>query len=309
MKSRLSIQTFKLKAVVERKADLIQLGKPFAAEKAIVYSLQTFIPSHEEMRTLQYLRGTAIIPASCDWVRVGKPLEDERLVETYIPRADAQRLALALLKLPWHPESYLLGADKSDQCLQLLLGCSSHLPDLMAYTQERIEYLGLAASDKRQLLSAIDFLLPRFEGSTMPLRATLYEMFKLENILKTISHTNQQVNELIGVTTITSPEFLSLMRQSSLRSREALDAAFKIDMRSGILQVPADSGSSQQFHLNVTELYSTRLTSDEVISVKCSLVLIAILRTCLRSAMLDYCFSSIPLIGQVLGLEDVIQIS
>ena len=47
MKSRLGIQTFRLKAVVERKADLVQLGKPFAAERAIIHSLESFIPTHE----------------------------------------------------------------------------------------------------------------------------------------------------------------------------------------------------------------------------------------------------------------------
>ena len=313
--SRIGIQAFKLEAVVERDDNLAQLGKPFGAEGATILYLETFHPSRDEMNTLQSFKDRTYLPASCDWVRLGKPpelyttFEAERPSESYIVRADAQLMALALLQLPWHPESYLLGADKSDQCLQLLLGSSSQLPALMVYTQEGIEHLGLAASEKRQLSNAIESLLRRFEKSTIPLRATSYEMFKLEGILKTISHTNQQVNEMIGVITITNPEFLSLMRQSARRFREAVDAAIKIDMRSGTLQVPAAFGIIQEFPLNVIDLYPTRPASDEVISVKYSSVLIVTLRACLRSAMLRDCFSSIPLIGQVLGLEDVIRIS
>ena len=313
--SRIGIQAFKLEAVVEHADNLTQLGKPFAAEETTILSLETFHPSQDEVSTLQSFKDRTYLPASCDWVRLGKPQdlyatsEAERPEESYIVRADAQLMALALLQLPWHPESYLLGADKSDQCLHLLLGCSSQLQALMSYTQKGIEYLGLAVPDRRKLSSAIESLFRQFNKSTKPLRATYYEMFKLENILKTISHTNQQVNEMIGITTMTNPEFLDLMRQSARRFREAVDAAIKIDMRSGIIQVPVAFGIIQEFPLNVTELYPTRAASDEVVSVKYSLVLIVTLRACLRSAMLGDCFSSIPLIHEVLGLEDVIWIS
>ena len=258
---------------------------------------------------LQDLRGTAIIPALCEWVRIGKPLEDERLVETYIPRADAQRLALALLKIPWHPEGYLLGANKSDQCFQWLLESSLELYSLLVSVDAGIGSLGLSTAHRRQLSSELNSLLQRFHRSRIPLRSTCYAMFRLERTLMTISHTNQQVNEMIGTITITNPEFLRLMVRTARRSQQAPDAEVRIDMRSGMLQVPAEFGVILEFPLEIQELYPQNATSDEVIPVRYSLVLIVALRACLRSDMLRNCFDSHPLLRQVSGLEDVIQIS
>lgn len=308
-------QAFRLEPVTGREERLIQIGRPFAAEKTTVFSLHSFHPSHAESTTLRQLKDLTYLPASSEWIRLGETpdlndsLENTPTPEIYVIRADAQRMALALLQLPWHPEGYLLGAEKRDDCLQLLLMCSTQLMALMGYAQRGIEQLGLTSPKKKELYDAIESLYRRIEKSSSMSRATLHEMLKLDNILIDLGHTNEQLNEMIGIMMITNREFMHLVRQSARRFDQAPDVAVTVDMRSGVLKIPSVFGILQEFPLNITELYPGRIFTDEVMPVRYSVVLIVTLRACLRSTMLRDCFSSNPLITRVLGFESTVYVS
>lgn len=311
-KTHAGVQTFKLQRVVERDEALIGIGSAFAAEKATVFSLQSFRASHAESTALENFKNMTYIPASSEWVRL-PDLNDSSgripLSEVYLARADAQRMALALLQLPWHPEGYLLGAEKSDNCLRLLLMCSTQLRALMTYAQNGIDQLDLTAPNKRTLHDAIESLHRRFEKSSLISRATLHEMLKLEKIVINLGHKNEQVNEMIGIMMMTNLEFMDLVRQSARRFNQAPAATTNADMRSGVLKIPSAFGIVQEFPLSITELYPRGTFTDDLIPIRYSAVLISSLRACLRSAMLRDCFSSNPLIEKVLGFQSTIHVS
>lgn len=312
-RGRTRVQTFKLEPVIEREERLIEIGKPFAAENVTVFSLQSFRPSQAEDTSLEKIKNMTYLPASSEWVRLGEAsdlkdsLDNSQAPEVYVVRGDAQRMALALLQLPWHPEGYLLGADKSDDCLRLLLMCSTHLTTLMGHSQRGIDHIDLTAPEKKELVGSIESLYRRFERSS--LRPILHEMLKLDKILIKLSHKNVQVNEMIGIMMITNREFMSLVRQSARRFDQAPNATIKVDMRSGVLKTPSAFGILQEFPLSITELYPGRTLTDEVISVSYSAVLISTLRACLRSTMLRDCFSSNPLITKVLDFDSTVYVS
>jgi len=60
------------------------------------------------------------VPAGKLWVRVADIYDKD----TYVLRADAQEMAHSLLQMPWHPESYLLGASRGSMGMCLLTGVS-----------------------------------------------------------------------------------------------------------------------------------------------------------------------------------------
>lgn len=311
-KTHTGVQTFKLERVVERDEALIGIGSAFAAEKTTVFSLQSFRASRAESTVLENCKDMTYIPASSEWVRLpdlNNSSDHIQLSEVYLARADAQRMALALLQLPWHPEGYLLGAEKSDNCLQLLLMCSTQLPALMSYAQNGIDQLDLTAPEKKTLHDAIQSLHRRFDKSSLISRATLHEMLKLEKIVINLSHKNEQVNEMIGIMMITNSEFMNLVRQSARRFDQAPPATINADMRSGVLKIPSAFGILQEFPLSITELYPRGTFTDDLIPIRYSAVLISSLRACLRSAMLRDCFSSNPLIEKVLGFQSTIHVS
>jgi len=59
---------------------------------------------------LQRLSDHTFVPAAAPWVRLDVPsyAQNNSRKEYYIRRVDAQRIALSLLNIPWHPEGYLL---------------------------------------------------------------------------------------------------------------------------------------------------------------------------------------------------------
>ena len=314
-RSAAEIQTYKLEPVTDRANALVEIGRSFDVEKVTILSLVPFRPSSAQSTSLEELVGQSFVPAASQWVR----LEDTRnstrswdarkSTEKYVMRSDAQLMALALFRLPWHPEGYILGADKRDHSFQLLRGCSKYFRPTLTHMVDRIDHLGLASAQVVELKKLATYLSRRFNESKAPQRAKIHQMFQLERLLRAIGHHIERVNELIGVMMITNSEFINLVRESAERFDQAPATSVEASLRSGAIKVPGAFGILLEFPVSIDEIYAGETPLDQVVMVPFPMVLIASLRACLKSAMLGDCFESEPLLGQVLGWNDVVYLS
>lgn len=76
-------------------------------------------------------------------------------------RADAQEMAHSLLQMPWHPESYLLGASRGSMGICLLTGVSHRVVPVAHRISSGIDRLGLGEQERKKLQQVSE---PRYVG-------------------------------------------------------------------------------------------------------------------------------------------------
>jgi hypothetical protein len=97
---------------------VVDLARPFTGlESEEIYILQTQT-DRSTLKEIDANKGNTYVPADSPWIRL--EYEGQGHNDTYIARSDAQKLALALLVLPCHPEGYLVGGSRNGVGMQLL---------------------------------------------------------------------------------------------------------------------------------------------------------------------------------------------
>jgi hypothetical protein len=122
--------------------------------------------------------------------------------EIFLERVSAQKLALALLNLHWHPESYLIGRDKRGPVSILLTNPSQRLSRLMSRTIDKVHYLGLNQEDTNILRDDINSAYRPIEKSYSSYKRKAFaSMYQLHQNLERLTSQPDQVmvKHAIGV--------------------------------------------------------------------------------------------------------------
>lgn len=306
-------QVFHLEIITERDPRLVQLGKPFELENATILSLEPYRSTRDEIAAIHDVRERTYVPATCKWIRLqaqARANADSSIAkdnQIYLLRHDAQLMALALMRLPWHRESYLLGAKKGDLCLDLLGQCAQQLPSLVSYASQAVDQFGLSDLKTRKLAKSFNLLQRRWNMTRLDLRKEAYEMYDLDRLLDDASRDHSVVTEMIAIMAITNEEFRSLVRASGRNLGSAIHAPIMLNMRTGILKIPVAFGMVQDFVVDIRELFpELGVPHDENVQISYMTVFIAAVRACLRSTMLLDCFSGRYLINRMMQVGDTV---
>ena len=114
---------------------------------------------------------------------------------------------------------------------------------------------------------------------------------------------------MIGVLMITNEEFTSLIRQASRRFANTISGTLEVALRTGFVKVGLPFGGTQDFPVEVRDLYTDWQPRDETITVNYTVVVLACLRASLRSYLLNIRFDGFPLMREILKMDDVIHVA
>jgi hypothetical protein len=252
---------------------------------------------------LRKLSDHTFVPAAAPWVRLDVPsyAQSDSSTEYYIRRVDAQRIALSLLNIPWHPEGYLLpGVAKKHsraKVMQRLGSISGRTRPFLIRLRQGISALNLSSKDEQSFLKSSELVVKRAASS--PTRRSLLEpLFLFDEIVKDLQHERVEVQQMVGILMLTNEEFADLVYQSARHMTVSSKVPIEFDFRAGTLTIPSTFGTVQTFELDVENLQrqqQLQLGAQGKISVEHSDILKAALRAYLRSLMLASCYDAEPL--------------
>ena len=251
---------------------------------------------------LRRLSDNTFVPAAAPWVRLNVPsyAKTKSRTECYIRRVDAQRIALSLLNIPWHPEGYLIPgvANKYSRAkvMHLLCAISERTRPFLIRLREGISALDLSSKDEQTFLKSSELVVKRAASS--PTRRSLLEpLFLFDQVVKDLQHERVEVQQMVGVLMLTNEEFTDLVYQSARHMTASSKVPIEFDLRAGTLTIPSTFGTVQTFELDMDNLQKQQLQlgAQGRFSVRHSDILKAALRAYLRSLMLASCYDAEPL--------------
>jgi hypothetical protein len=291
---------------------VLELARPFTGmDSEELYILQ---PQNDRTasREVEAVKGFTYVPAEAPWIRLDYVGMGSDYSETYIARSDAQKLAHALLLMPWHPEGYLIGGNRSGVGMQLLTRLSERLLPIMGRVKDNMSFLSLGDQEKRSLLAVLDPALRRLDKSTslVESRSASGIMYKLDQVLERLGsgEQNKMTDLIIGILMITNYEFQELVYQSIRHLKETTASTIQLDMRATTLKVPSAFGIMQHFYVDMDLIAPEETRSHETVSVSHTVVVLAAMRSTLRSMMLRSCFDADPLLDTVVRWKDVVYV-
>lgn len=276
---------------------LEKVSGPFA-NLNIGHEIEGFTPedSQDTLRTLSKFEGSTYVPADDAWVRV--------VDGTYIPRVDAQRMALALLRLPWVSQGYLIGGDGYGVATDLFTAASNRLRPMMVRLQEKVSLLDVTEQDKGKLSTVMEPVLRRLDRDRVDHDTqTFRKLYDLNKTLLELGSPENQVvaDEVVAILSITNEEFRDIVHQSIRNLSESTAVTVDLDLRPMTLKVPSVFGVRQSFHVDwdiITETTSgTR--PHETIPVKHTAIVLASMRSLVLCMMLRTCSDAGPLLQLV----------
>lgn len=245
-----------------------------------------------------------------DWVRLPAHSGVTLKYRVFIWRADAHKLAHALLKMPWNTQGYLIGGNSSLCSIQMLEMASRQLLYVVEHIIENLGDLAIPhrdADDLRQLLSDAERAI-RKEQSGAALQS-LNEFCALDTYLQNAAHSDHTVNDMIGVLVLTNEGFISFVSESARHFRQSLSGSITVEMRTATVRVGLPFGGVQHFPVDVKAFQPGWTFRDETITVSYTALILACTRACLRSYLLSIREDGHPLLKWVLDMEDVIYIA
>lgn len=225
-------------------------------------------------------------------------------MDIYLPRTDAQRMVYALLSMPWHPENYLIGSSGFGAAEELLVAVSWRLVPIMSRIRENSNFLSLGEQERNRLNEALEPAFRRLDKDPSASRAMSTTLCKLDNVLAQLGSQEKVVDHIIGILTVTNVEFQELVYQSMRHLRESTTATVELDMRAGTIKVPSAFGVMQQFIVDLDRIFPEDMRSHETISVRQTTVVLAAMKSCLRSEMLKSCHDTTPLLKLVQEVQE-----
>ncbi len=134
--------------------------------------------------------------------------------------------------------------------------------------------------------------------------------YKLDQVLDELGQKGERqiIDRMIGILIITNEEFRSLFYQSLRNVEQATLSTIQVDMRTATIMVPSAFGILQTFVLDLDDIYPDQTWSYDPVIVPYSAIVLAALKSCLRSQMLMDCFHADPLFQMAYKVKDVVLI-
>ncbi|KAL0258911.1 hypothetical protein SLS55_006415 [Diplodia seriata] len=129
---------------------------------------------------------------------------------------DAQLLALRLLELPWHPEGYLFGRDRTPRLWRFFTTAASDLHDLLEHTRMNLHSIAKTEQNRGELSKVLDPAIRARNRQDLD-RGGTDALFKAYEVFTKSTRTSQAeriIGELVSVLFITDPDFRNLVMQS-----------------------------------------------------------------------------------------------
>lgn len=278
--------------------------KAFPSEEVCKFFVVSALKLDSRIRAeLEAVTPHTFVPADTPWVRLNKSAYynfNNVLIVEYIRRRDVQKLAYALLALPWHPDGYLFpNYIQPSKATSRLCSISDRAHTLLQRMRQDVQTLDLDANERARFLSSADLVIKK-SASQQPSRHSLVQaLYALDVVLEELQRDLLEIGLMIGVLMITNDEFATLVYQSARHLDVSSQSRVEIDMRAGKVKVPSTFGVVQTFEVDVHVLDFASTRSRDDLSVKHSAVLIAALRASIRSQMLSLCIPSGPLHGMI----------
>jgi hypothetical protein len=271
---------------------------------------------HEPIRfTLQSYEATTYVPLTSEWIRLDDGSPETRR-DVYFRRADMQRLAHCVLKLPWHAESYLIGAHRTEDLpMRLFSLASGNLKPFLARVHNGSTSLELSNIDEGRLVRAIQPVETKVANMTSKTttRRNLEDTYILERVLLELCHHNAKINNMLSILMITNREFAKLVTESARHLREfptnATQARVEVNLYNGTVKIPSGFGFMRTFVVDMDVLYPNEERDQQAIMVEYPILLLCCLRASLRSKMLCMALHSDPLLATMEMLGDIVRMN
>ena len=228
----------------------------------------------------------------------------------FVDRKSAQLFALAHLKLPWSPNSYILGGGHNRDLVQdILTQAAPASIRFILRLKKNPSVLHLRQSDLAKILSATDKLLQHDLG--------IPQLCELDDVLESLQHPLSEVSLMVGVLLLTNVEYRELVYQSI---RHITTATSSIQNTETVLEFDTGNvivaGAFGIRHTFVVDLASLRVHLPEdqraqVRSVKIDFatVLLASFKAYLRSVMATKYIDGSDIEDAMIYEDDVYHIS
>jgi hypothetical protein len=207
----------------------------------------------------------------------------------------------------WHTEGYLLGGNRLFRCRKLLSAAATEGLRLSARVRKRRSSLLNLLVDQIQVLE--DVLEPAIQkGFTKTDRIATQTICKLDTVLQELLEAHDLAAKVVGILVITNEELRSLIVQSA-RHLDAAQASgvIVLDIPKGVLRTPSVLGVSQEFGVDFVTLYPNGGIPNNIIPIDLSTVMLAAVKACVRSSLLEATWSSRPLLDFVMAMPEIVQ--
>ena len=272
--------------------------------------------SHSLSAMLQEHDGRTYVPAESPWIRLPRmnvtyDVQDGQetlaLAPVYVNRADAQEMVYSLLEMEWHPENYLNQGAYSSIGVRLLTFASVSLLRVGHRIIEGVSNIGLGALEQSKLAQSLEPALRRVEKSGTD-RTACSILYNLDKTLASLCQHNEKViiDRMIGILMMTNEEFQELFYQSLRHLRQATLSTIQIDVRAATISIPSAFGVLQTFTLDLDRMYPSHMRNQESMNAPYSAIVLASLKACVRSKMLQYYFDARPLMDFIEACPDVV---
>ena len=299
------LDAYELVLADEIDAAFVEKAKTFNANGEHLKILSRVKYSSPLSAELEAYKRMTYVPAETPWVRLS--LEESPQEAAFIARADAQEMALSLLEILWHPESYLLGSSKRAIGKRLLTNSASWFPRVAERISKGIHSIGLGIAERTRLLEALEPAIRRAQKGAVD-RTSTTSMYKLDQVLGELGQRDDKliIDRMVGMLMLTNKEFQELLYQSLRHLQETSLSVVQVDLRAATIKIPSAFGFMQTFVLDLYRMYPSQGRSHDTQSVPYSAVVLAALKGCLRSYMLEQCFNARPLWKMIDQCSDVV---
>jgi hypothetical protein len=157
-----------------------------------------------------------------------------------------------------------------------------------------------------QIQALTDDLEPAIQkGLTQGDCVASHTLYKLDIVLQELLEAHDLAAKVVGILIITNEEFRSLVNQSARHLDVALvSAGIILDIPNGVLRTPSVLGISQEFGVDFATLYPNGGIPNSIFPINLSTVLLAAVKACVRSALLEATWGSKPLLNFVMGMPE-----
>jgi len=302
----------KLEKVDSWDEEIERMRGRFGQAAAELYALEVQTPDPVVYATVRSRMATTFVEPSFEYVRLSKPIGEtsEKLSNMFIWRADAQKLAHGLLTLPWHPQGYLIGGSSTASSIRLLDSSARDFLYLLTRTRENLSLLVLPPNIRSQLKDRgdeVDKSVRREQSGAI--LSSFRDFCALDDLLGQSSHPERTVNEMISILMITNEEFASFVRQSARHFDKSIAGSIDVALATGFVQVKLPFGGSQDFPVDLRDIYADWVPREETVSVNYTMMILACLRATMRSYLVQIRVDGHPLIKEIMQMDDVVYVA
>lgn len=259
-RSLVSIVAYELLEIIVTEAEILRY---FPTNDEIKYSALYEIEVDAKTRSeLRDLSEQTFVPATQPWVRLVASGYDSDSACYFIRREDAQKIALSLINIPWHPEGYLIpgAADEEERAklMSLLSYVSSRTRAFIIRLKEGVTALGLNSNDQQAFTEAAEQVIKKIAVSSTR-SVLLNAVYMFDEFMKRFQHENVTIQQMTAILVLTNVEFTELLYQSSRHMTATSNINVEFDLQAGIMIVPGTFGTLQTFEVDMHAVFKGEL--------------------------------------------------